>query len=55
MDLEVLDLSHFNCGNESEQAHFAKRLVDTLTKHGFLRLINHGCSEGHIRELFAKV
>ena len=55
MELHILDLSHFTCGSQSERVEFAKLLVDGFTRHGFVRLVNHGFAEAAIHQLYEMV
>lgn len=42
LELETLDFGEFIHGSEAQRKALAKRLVNSLTQHGFTKLINHG-------------
>ena len=55
MELQVLDLHHFTCGNRSQRTEFGTLLLDGCVKHGFVKLTNHGFTDEFIQALFEKV
>lgn len=52
MTLPTLDLSLYMHGNASERQKLASRLLDSLSEHGFVKLVGHGVSDERIDELF---
>jgi isopenicillin N synthase-like dioxygenase len=52
MDLPTLDFSKWAHGKAADRSQFAKELASSLIDHGFVKMINHGMSEGEIREIF---
>ena len=52
MTLPTLDLSLSTHGNASERQELASRLLDSLSEHGFVKLVGHGVSDERIGELF---
>jgi isopenicillin N synthase-like dioxygenase len=55
MSLATLDLSQFVSGTHGQRAEFAEALLTGFTKHGFVKLTNHGFSTGDIVKLFSQV
>lgn len=52
LKLPLLDAQLFRCGTPSERREFAKALRDSLSRHGFARVIGHGISASMVDELF---
>ena len=52
MTRSTLDLSLFTHGNEVERQQLASNLLENLSQHGFVVLINHGISDSTVRKLF---
>ena len=52
MTLPTLDLSLFTRGNASQQAQLASDLLQSLSRHGFVKLVNHGISDEAVADLF---
>ncbi|KAL8682572.1 MAG: hypothetical protein Q9186_001425 [Xanthomendoza sp. 1 TL-2023] len=45
-------MSHFNRGSASERQLFVTQLLDSLTQHGFVKLVGHGIHNSTVAELF---
>ena len=52
MDLPTLDLSLFTGGNASQRMQLASDLLNSLSRHGFVKLVNHGISDLVVAQLF---
>ena len=52
MTLPTLDLSLFASSKEIQRIQFASDLLDSLSLHGFVKLVNHGISDKTIDQLF---
>lgn len=52
MTLPTLDLSLFTSGNASQQMQLVLDLLDSLSRHGFVKLVNHGISDQTVTQLF---
>ena len=52
MTLPTLDLSLYTHGNALQRQELASRLLDSLSEHGFVKLVGHGVSDERIGELF---
>ena len=48
----TLDFSDFLHGDHAARSKFAKDLVDCLDSVGFVKLKNHGITDGDIRRVF---
>jgi isopenicillin N synthase-like dioxygenase len=55
MDLHSFDFSKFVLGNELERVEFSQALIESLRKHGFVRLVNHGFPDEFVQEVFSWV
>jgi len=55
MDLPTLNFAKWSNGDASQRLEFANSLADSFKKHGFVKIINHGVPDEHIRELFGWV
>lgn len=55
MTLPTLDLSLFTNGRDVERRQFASDLLDSLSHHGFVKLVNHGILDTTVCRLFAWV
>ncbi|KAL8873407.1 MAG: hypothetical protein Q9198_007029 [Flavoplaca austrocitrina] len=53
MALATLDLSLFTSGRHDTQEAFAADLRRELTRHGFVKIVGHGLSNGDINQVFA--
>ena len=51
MTLPTLDLSLYIDGDTYERQQLASRLLDSLSKHGFVKLVGHGISRETVNEL----
>lgn len=51
-ELPLVDFGLFLHGTLDEQDRAAKQLVDSFTKHGFVRLKNHGVSREFVLEIW---
>ncbi|KAH6649195.1 hypothetical protein BKA67DRAFT_539186 [Truncatella angustata] len=51
-NLPMVDMSLFISGNRLERSRFADQLRDSLVKHGFVKVINHGISDSEVEEVF---
>ena len=51
-ELPLVDFGLFRHGTLDEQDRAAKQLVDSFTKHGFVRLKNHGISKEFVQEIW---
>lgn len=49
MDLPTLDFSLFTKGTEKEKQECARQIVDSFSKHGFVKLTNHGLPEETVK------
>ncbi|KAJ2972940.1 hypothetical protein NQ176_g1530 [Zarea fungicola] len=49
-ELAVLDFALFS--HSSTRAQFADALLDSLSTHGFAKIVNHGISDAFIQHLF---
>lgn len=52
MDVPKLDFSLFSNGSEQDKYSFAKDLVCSFNKFGFVRLTNHGISPKELAQAF---
>ena len=52
MSLPVLDASLFLSGSEIERREAAEDLCDSFTKHGFVKITNHGFSDELVAQVF---
>lgn len=52
MTLPTLDLSLFTNGSDTVRRKLASDLLDSLSHHGFVKLVNHGISEKTVSRLF---
>ena len=52
MTLPTLDFSLYTQGDASQRQELASCLLDSLSKHGFVKLVGHGVSDDRIDELF---
>ena len=52
VELPVLDLSILQQGTSQEQAAFCDALLDSCSKYGFVKLVNHGISEEYVSKVF---
>lgn len=52
MALPVLDLSSFAEGDISQRQQFASELLESLNKHGFVKIVGHGMEEIEVERLF---
>lgn len=52
MTLSRLDLSLFTSGNATDRRHFASDLLESLRRHGFVKIVNHGIPEHIVARLF---
>ena len=52
MTLLRLDLSLFTNGNATDSQHFASDLLESLRRHGFVKIINHGIPDHTVAEMF---
>lgn len=52
MTLPTLNLSLYTQGNASQRQELASRLLDSLSQHGFVKLVGHGVSDEKLDELF---
>ena len=50
-----LDLSLFTGGNISQHQDFASKLLNSLSQHGFVKIVGHGVPKAMVVELFAWV
>jgi isopenicillin N synthase-like dioxygenase len=55
MDLHSFDFSKFVLGNELERVEFSQTLIESLRKHGFVRLVNHGFPDELVQAVFSWV
>lgn len=55
MELQSIDLSLFTKGNDCEKSKFASDLLDSISRHGVVRVVNHGVSEAAVSELWEMV
>ncbi|KAL8889960.1 MAG: hypothetical protein Q9215_002829 [Flavoplaca cf. flavocitrina] len=53
MALATLDLSLFTAGRHDTQEAFAAELRREVTRHGFVKIVGHGLSNGDINQVFA--
>ena len=51
MALPTLDLSWYTDGNAAERQQLASQLLDSLSQHGFVKLVGHGVSRQNVEEL----
>ena len=52
MVLPTLNFLLYTQGNASQSQELASRLLDSLSEHGFVKLVGHGISDEKIDELF---
>lgn len=52
MTLPTLNLSLYTQGDASQRQELASRLLDSLSQHGFVKLVGHGVSDEKLDELF---
>ena len=52
MGLPVLDAAMFLAGTDGERQKFAKDLCESFTKHGFVKIANHGFSDDLVAHVF---
>lgn len=52
MAVPVLDASRFVGNSPADRFKFAEELLDSLQKHGFVKLRNHGISDEMVEEMF---
>ncbi|KAH0563450.1 hypothetical protein GP486_001987 [Trichoglossum hirsutum] len=52
MELPTLDFSKFQSDSESERTELAGAIVDSFSKHGSVRLVNHGVPDQVVYDLF---
>lgn len=50
--IPTLDVSLFHSESTADRKQYASALVNSLTKHGFVKLINHGIPEETVMEMF---
>lgn len=55
MSLPTLNLSDFARGSPVHRSVFADDLLDSLMKHGFVKLEGHGVTEEMVEKLFNMV
>ena len=55
MALPTLDLSLFTDGTPLQRKQLASDLLDSLTRHGFVKLVKHGISDRQVDKLFEMV
>lgn len=55
MEIQTLNLSDFRTGNHDQRATFAETLNDNFTRHGFVKLVDHGFSDSSIDRLWSQV
>ena len=55
MGLPTLDLSRFIRGDDMDRKSFGSELLDSLSQHGFVKLVNHGIEDEEVCELFGWV
>lgn len=55
MSLATLDLSQFVSGTHGQRAEFAEALLAGFTKHGFVKITNHGFSTEDVFKLFSQI
>jgi len=55
MDLPSLDFSKFVVGNKQEQVELSRALVESLRKHGFVKLVNHGFPDELVQDILSWV
>lgn len=51
MTLPTLDLSLYTDGDKCERQRLASQLLESLSKHGFVKLVGHGISRETVNEL----
>jgi len=51
MALPTLDLSLYTDGHAVERQQLASQLLDSLSQHGFVKLVGHGVSRETVEEL----
>lgn len=51
MALSTLNLSLYTHGTPRERRQLASELLDSLSRHGFVKLVGHGVSRETINEL----
>ena len=52
MVLPTLNFLLYTQGNASQRQEIASRLLDSLSEHGFVKLVGHGISDEKIDEMF---
>lgn len=52
---DILDFDRYTTGDKDCQLRFARELVESLSKSGFVRLKNYGISEEEVDQIFALV
>ena len=52
MVLPTLNFLLYTHGNASQSQELASRLLDSLSEHGFVKLVGHGISDEKIDEMF---
>ena len=52
MVLPTLNFLLYTHGDASQSQELAARLLDSLSEHGFVKLVGHGISDEKIDELF---
>ena len=55
MTLPTIDLSVFTKGSSSERHKVALALLDSLSQHGFVKIVGHGVPEWAVTKLFGWV
>ena len=55
MAIPTLDLSLFTNGHDWERQQLAADLLESFTRHGFVKLVNHGVSDQEVSKLFESV
>ena len=52
MTLSRLDLSLFTSGNATDSQHLASDLLESLRRHGFVKIVNHGIPDHTVAKMF---
>jgi isopenicillin N synthase-like dioxygenase len=55
LELPLLDASLFLSDDLLKRREFADQFSDSLSKHGFAIIINHGIPDSLVEEVFARV
>ena len=55
MTLSTLDLAYYTDGDNAERQQLAERLLDSLSQHGFVKLVGHGISRETVNTLLTWV